>query len=290
MKIFWLLLACLTLWQCSTPIAAFQHNNTAPLRVPSTVYFENVSKNASGYTWLVNGVEVSNNENLNHEFLESGRQVIELIAEEGNKTVRKQTELIIQPPRSCIVLLETTAGNLVLELLEETTGHLQNFTDLVDAGFYDGLIFHRVIEDFMIQGGDNASRGGGKRHKDPAVVPHEILVSYPHYRGALAAARMPDDMNPTKASSGSQFYIVDGRKLTADMMKKAQSKKLFNYTEEQVSRYTEVGGAPQLDGEYTVFGYLVSGFEVLDRIAESTTDSYDKPLQDIKIIKAVLLN
>lgn len=290
MKIFWLLIACLTLWQCSTPIAAFQHNNTAPLRVPSKVYFENVSKNASGFTWLVNGLQVSNDENLNYEFLESGRYVVELIAEEGSKQVRKQSELFIQPPRNCIVLIETTAGNLVLELLEETSGHLQNFTDLVDSGFYNGLIFHRVIEDFMIQGGDNASRSGGKRYDDPSEIPQEIMISHPHYRGALAAARMPDDMNPTKASSGSQFYIVDGRKLTDDSMKKVQSKKLFNYTAEQLTKYTEVGGAPQLDGEYTVFGYLVSGFDVLDRIAECTTDSYDKPLQDIKIIKAVSLN
>lgn len=261
-----------------------------PPKVPAKLYFENKSKNASEFVWLIDGDEVSSDENLQYEFLSSGRYVIELKSREGTKQAIQTTEVFIQSPDNCLVLLETTAGNLIVELLEEPSGHLMNFIELSESGFYNGLSFHRVINDFMIQGGDNSSRSGGKRFDNPPTIPEEINADYPHYRGALAAARMPDDMNPTKASSGSQFYIVDGRKLSEANMKKAQSSKLFNYSPDQITKYIEQGGAPQLDGEYTVFGYLISGFDVLDRIAESTTDSYDKPLQDIKIINTRSLN
>jgi len=270
-------------------MAAFDHGQGA-YKVPATLTFTNQSTKATSFSWSINGEEVSTDDNLVYEVLESGRYDITLVASDGGKTTSKSKTIYVAPPDNCTVLLETDSGNIILELLEETSAHLTNFTELVDSGFYDGLIFHRVIDDFMIQGGGNEYRTKGKKFADPPTVREEINTDFPHYRGALAAARMPDNINPDKASSGSQFYIVDGRKLDAKAMEKFQASKLFSYTEEQIQRYTAVGGAPQLDGEYTVFGYMLSGYEVLDRIAESITDSYDKPVQDITILRARSLN
>jgi len=289
LRYFLFLLACLSLWQCTTPIAGFDYQQIA-YRVPATVTFENSSQNATEYSWLVDNKEVSSEEHLTHTFLSSGRHTIELQAFDGTKIVTTKQEIIVAPSEDCLVEIETTQGNLIVTLDESTPLHLDNFSTLVESGFYKGLIFHRVIENFMIQGGGNEHRSSGKRYPDPRTVSQEINPDLPHYRGALAAARMPDDMNPEKASSGSQFYIVDGRDISATKMEKIQSDKLFNYTEEQKNKYLEVGGAPQLDGEYTVFGYLLIGFDVLDRIAEATTDAYDKPLQEIKITNTRFIN
>ena len=258
--------------------------------VPAKVYFENTSENVSAYSWEIDGQVLSTDKHLEHTFYESGKHDIVLIAKDGNKTKRKESQVYVEAPLYCTVLIETTMGDLVVELNEETPGHLQNFSNLVEAGFYDGIYFHRIIDDFMVQGGGNENRNSGKRLADPPTIPSEINTELLHYKGALAAARMPDDINPEKASSGSQFYIVDGRKLNADRMKKIQEEKLFDYTEEQIEKYIAVGGAPQLDGEYTVFGRLISGFEVLDEIARSETNKYDKPLKDIVIKKAKMLN
>ncbi len=282
-------MGCLLLGQCSTPVPAFDFSAPS-LQVPATLSFHNSSKNASEYSWLVNGDKVSTAEHLTHTFLSSGRHIVELQAFDGTKIETITKEVIVDPPSACMVELETTMGNMIVTLDESTPGHLENFTRLIESGFYNGLIFHRTIENFMIQGGGNEYRSGGKRFQNPDVVEEEINMELPHYRGALAAARMPDEMNPTKASSGSQFYIVDGRKLSASKLEKIQGDKLFDYTEEQKNKYLEVGGAPQLDGEYTVFGYLLIGYDVLDRIAESTTDSSDKPLQDIIITNAKFIN
>jgi len=289
LRYLFFLIACLLLGQCSAPIAGFDSGKDAMV-VPATITFKNTSKNATEYTWLVDNKEVSTEEHLSHTFLSSGRHVVELQAFEGAKIQTTKKEVIVRPPTECLVQIETTQGNLIVSLNEDTPRHLKNFSELVESGFYNGLIFHRVIENFMIQGGGNEYRSGGRRYPDPKTIEHEIKQEWPHYRGALAAARMPDDMNPTKASSGSQFYIVDGRKLSAGKMEKIQDDKLFNYTEEQIAKYLEVGGAPQLDGEYTVFGHLLIGYDVLDRIAEATSDSYDKPLQDITITNTKFLN
>ncbi len=260
------------------------------MQVPATLSFQNSSKNASEYSWLVDGREVSTAEHLSYTFLSSGRHIVELQAFDGAKIETITREIIVDPPSACLVEIETTMGNMIVTLDESTPRHLENFTKLIEQGFYNDLIFHRTIENFMIQGGGNEYRSGGKRFQDPAVIEEEINVDLPHYRGALAAARMPDEMNPTKASSGSQFYIVDGTNLSASKLEKIQGDKLFNYTEEQTNKYLQLGGAPQLDGEYTVFGYLLIGYDVLDRIAEAATDSYDKPLQDIIITNAKFIN
>lgn len=276
---------------CAKPVADFHMADGAQtLKAPLHLQLRNLSTNASSYEWRVNGHSVSTQEDLDHMLLESGRHIVELTANEANKSAKKTKEVILMPPMECHVIFRTTAGDMVFRLLEDTPGHLANITERIESGYYDGLLFHRVIDDFMIQGGDNKSRSGGRRYDEPQAIPAEITPAYPHYRGALAAARMPDDINPDKESSGSQFYIVDGRALDDDKMASFQKDKYFDYTEEQLQTYTDQGGAPQLDGEYTVFGYMTHGWEVLDQIAGSATDKYDRPLTEIKITEVRFLN
>ena len=250
----------------------------------------NTSSNAELYKWTVNGEVVSESKDHNPVLRESGRYQITLEASENDQTATKRHEVILDASLNCRVLIQTTAGDMIFELLEETPGHLANFSKLVESGYYKGLLFHRVINDFMVQGGDNKTRSGGKRYDEPAPIPAEINTDFPHYQGALAAARLPDDMNPEKASSGSQFYIVDGRSYDMKKIKDVQKEKYFDYKEEHFVTYVERGGAPQLDGEYTVFGYMLMGQEVLQKIAGTDTDKYDRPLREIKIIDVRFLN
>ncbi|MDR1896679.1 MAG: peptidylprolyl isomerase [Prevotellaceae bacterium] len=191
------------------------------------------------------------------------------------------------------VLLETTEGNIVIRLYDDTPQHRDNFVKLVKDGYYDGVIFHRVIETFMIQGGDPDSKNpkpdavygkGGPDYKIPA----EILPNRYHKKGVLAAARTN---NPKKESSGSQFYIVQGRVYDAEELTELeQNKKIntpdFKFGEEAKKDYAKIGGTPHLDGEYSVFGEVTEGLEVVDKIAAQETNANDRPLKDV-IIKKV---
>ena len=276
---------------CSKPIADFalkdvQKENQLPLLLQA----DNTSKNASSYIWKLNGREVSTSDHLNHQVYDSGRYVIELEAIEEGKSHIQQEEIIVYPSETCLLLMRTSHGDLIFELLEETPLHLHNMEKLIESKYYNGLLFHRIIDDFMIQAGDNKTRSSGRRYDDPEPIQHEIITDYPHYKGALAAARMPDDINPERASSGSQFYIVDGRSYDLERMQKVQKEKYFDYTEEQLLTYVDKGGAPQLDGEYTVFGYMKQGFDVLDKIARVSTDKYDRPIDEVKILEVKFLN
>jgi len=164
-------------------------------------------------------------------------------------------------------------------LYNDTPQHRDNFVKLVEDGWYDGSIFHRVINNFMIQGGQAASG-----QQDPGyTIPAEILPKYYHKKGALAAARMGDNVNPQRASSGSQFYIVHGQVFndaTIDMMEQRSG---TTYTEEQRKTYSTVGGAPHLDGQYTVFGQVADGFDVIDKIAAVKTGQMDRPVEEVKM-------
>lgn len=237
-----------------------------------------------------------------------------------------------------IVQIDTDFGAIKIKLYKETPLHQKNFLKLVKQGFYDDLIFHRVINNFMIQGGDPNSReakegvrlgSGGPGY----TVPAEINQQFFHKKGALAAARMPDSVNPKKESSGSQFYIVQGKIFTKaeieNMQKQknaSRSKSIFQklykenkqefeqlrkagkqdemnirvselreqaeeeaklqseyvFSEEQIKAYTTVGGYPSLDNEYTVFGEVIEGLDIIDKIAAVETDRYDRPLKDVK--------
>ena len=239
------------------------------------------------------------------------------------------------------VLIKTTVGDITVKLYNETPQHRDNFIKLVQEHFYDSILFHRVIRDFMVQAGDPESRNAGKYTQlgsgDPGYdLPAEFVYpKYFHKRGALSAARKPDQANPERRSSGSQFYIVTGKKYRkydlqdleqqldsqeeqslwerlviqnrdsiirmqaagdeAGIMKlqeelvakKEQIQKelgKFNFSEQQVDTYINEGGTPFLDRQYTVFGEVVDGMKVVDKIEASGTDMYDRPRKDIRII------
>jgi peptidyl-prolyl cis-trans isomerase B (cyclophilin B) len=198
--------------------------------------------------------------------------------------------------KSMKVLLETSEGNIVLQLYEDTPLHSENFLKLVEDKYYNGVIFHRVIANFMIQSGDPGSKNptpdgqygrGGPDYKIPA----EILPNHHHKKGVLAAARTA---NPAKESSGSQFYIVQGTVLDIDDLKTLEEQKKavnpdFKFSEEAVKNYTTIGGTPHLDGEYTVFGEVIEGLDVLDKIAFTETRPGDRPVKDILIKKASIV-
>lgn len=240
-----------------------------------------------------------------------------------------------------IVKLETSQGIIRLKLYSETPLHRKNFLKLVDEGYYNGMLFHRVIREFMIQAGDPSSKQAraGMRLGANGIgytLKSEIQSPYFHKKGALAAARESDNVNPERKSDGSHFYIVQGKVFTGteidtvvqiinnkrytalferfqrqrqgEIMKKqaakdyegliklneelsVETRKHFKdvelvLTEEQRRAYTTVGGAPQLDGEYSVFGEVTEGIEIVDKIAETVTDDHFRPLQDVIIYKA----
>lgn len=199
------------------------------------------------------------------------------------------------------VVMETTKGNIELKLYDATPLHRDNFKMLVEEGAYDSLLFHRVIRDFMIQGGDPDSKyaehgtqlGDGDR---PYTIPAEFKLDEGifHRRGVLAAARESDDVNPEQRSSAMQFYIVWGKTFDDEGLDNVQ-KRIDNYTNGRVKLtpdmrevYKTVGGTPHLDGQYTVFGEVVSGLDVVDAIQQVTTDTNDRPIEDIRIIRAYL--
>lgn len=185
-----------------------------------------------------------------------------------------------------LVKITTPMGEMTVMLYNETPQHRDNFVKLVEQGFYDSLLFHRVIEGFMIQGGDPNSKGAAKGAQlgngGPGYqIPAEMTDALIHKKGALSAARLGDNVNPQKESSGSQFYIVQGKTYDEASITSFADRMGRNYTEEQKAAYAEVGGTPHLDGGYTVFGEVIEGMEVIDKIAAVSTDPRDRPVQDV---------
>lgn len=195
----------------------------------------------------------------------------------------------VKMKKGTMVEMTTTLGKITLRLYDETPLHRDNFLKLVNEHSYDGLLFHRVIKNFMVQAGDPNSRDAkpGQPLGDGTLgytVPAEFRSELIHKRGALCAARQGDQVNPKKESSASQFYIVQGQvwdDKTLDMMEQRFGKR---FTAEQRKVYTTVGGTPHLDGDYTVFGEVVDGMDVVNKIADSKCDRMDRPVEDVKIL------
>lgn len=238
------------------------------------------------------------------------------------------------------VEVKTSMGDFVVALYDETPQHRDNFVKLAKEGYYDGVLFHRVINQFMVQAGDPSSKTADSTavlgEGDPGyTLPAEFVYpKYFHKRGALAAARTADQVNPERRSSGSQFYVVTGRVYTPAMLEDMaqrladrQKQQIFNdmamqhvdsiramqarndmagleslqkeliakteaqyasspfaFTPEQQEAYSTVGGTPHLDGQYTVFGEVIEGYDVINKIQNVETGAHDRPLQDVKIL------
>ncbi len=206
-----------------------------------------------------------------------------------------------------MVEMVTDEGSMTLRLFGDTPLHRDNFVKLVNEGYYDGLLFHRVINDFMVQTGDPGSRDAkpGKRLGDGSpdyTIEAEIrLPGHFHRRGAIAAARKSDNVNPQQRSDGSQFYIVTGRRFTSGELDRMEMDLIrrqresiaagrlpadtpLGFSREQIEAYTTAGGTPHLDASYTVFGQVEKGFDVIQRIQTAECDTYDRPVKNIRII------
>ncbi|MEN9523128.1 MAG: hypothetical protein RL065_1505 [Bacteroidota bacterium] len=196
--------------------------------------------------------------------------------------------------KEVLVKMETTEGTIVLKLYNETPLHRDNFIKMVKAHSYDSLLFHRVINHFMIQGGDPNSKhakpnemlGNGEMPivgRIPAELKTELFI---HKKGVLAAAR---DNNPEKASSNCQFYIVQGRKYTQAEITMLSQRNGIKYTPEQIEAYINQGGTPHLDGAYTVYGEVIEGLDIVDKIEDVKTGAADRPVEDVRIIKCTII-
>ena len=238
-----------------------------------------------------------------------------------------------------VIKFKTTEGTIVVKLYPKTEKHRDNFVKLVESGYYDGVLFHRVIRDFMIQAGDPDSKSAGRKAELGSgdvkyTVPAEIVYpEYYHKKGALAAARQGDNVNPQRASSGAQFYIVQGKvfddeglnKIEARNRQKAEAAKVrllsdsiikarklsqpvlspqlldsvltlarqtlnanpvYKFTELQRNDYKTIGGTPHLDGEYTVFGEVTKGLEIVSNISRTKTGKLDRPVVDVRVLIA----
>lgn len=242
------------------------------------------------------------------------------------------------------IKIETPKGDIIVRLYDDTPKHRDNMLKLVEEGFYNGTLFHRVIKDFMVQGGDPDSKNAPKGKQLGAGGPDytieaEFTPTHFHKRGALAAARLGDEVNPNKESSGSQFYIVLGEKYNQGQLKQMEKQMKQNQvtitfndlvtyhkeeimemrrnrdraglqdmqerlmkeaqdickanpvglSEEQMEAYTTIGGTPHLDGQYTVFGEVTEGLDVVEKIQSVKTQRGDRPCEDIKILKTDVL-
>lgn len=203
-------------------------------------------------------------------------------------SIQAQQKKQSEPER--IVEISTDYGKMKIKLYNETPKHRDNFIKLASEGFYNDLLFHRVINGFMIQGGDPTSKtagpdamlgGGDVGYKVPAEIREDLI----HKKGTLCAAR---DGNPEKASSGCQFYVVQGKILTDQELDALDRNRTVKYTEEQRKIYKTIGGTAFLDNNYTVYGEVIEGMDVIDKIAAVKTKPGDRPVQDVKMTVKVI--
>lgn len=290
---FCFLLIGTLLCSCSGLKSAFDIN-PYETNAPSKVKFVNNSQKATSYFWDFGDGHTSTDVHPEHKFLHSGRHIISLTAINEKKSQTRTKEIIVNAPKDCLIEMITSHGSMTIKLYDETPLHRDNFIKLAETGYYEGILFHRVIKGFMVQGGDpdskNAPSGkrlgiGGPSYNIPAEF-NDTLV---HIKGALAAARQSDSANPNKESSGSQFYLVQGKPVGETQLENFELQKNIKYTDTTKTIYRELGGAPQLDKEYTIFGRVIDGLDVIDAIADEATDSADRPVKDVKIISVKVI-
>lgn len=281
------ILSCLLAYllvACASPKASFTISGDQ--RAPASLTFNNASSNAETYEWTFGQDGASTAVSPDFQFPRAGNYLVTLKAKKGKKEAIAFERVFVEGPEDCMVLIETNFGDLLIKLHNATPEHQANFLKLAEADFYDGLLFHRVMGGFMIQGGDpnskNASPTQSLGSGGPGyTIPAEFVDTLVHVKGALAAARTPDQVNPEKRSSGSQFYIVHGRSVNQDMLKTVGAKEGINYRGRQLEQYLEIGGYPFLDQNYTVFGQVIDGLEVIDKIAAVKTNSANRPNSDV---------
>ena len=280
-------LLILSLVSCASPISKFLVKQAETI-APAKVVFQNLSQNADRFEWQFGDSIISVDSSVVHIYQHSGNYTVTLKAFKGSKVNQSQQNILIKAPIACLVQIETDYGIMTVELSNSTPLHRDNFTKLAEENFYNGTLFHRIIPEFMIQGGDpdskTATPGAALGAGGPGyTIPAEFNDSLVHTKGALAAARQSDAVNPKRASSGSQFYIVQGKTWTADVLDRIEAQKNFRYSPAQRQAYLSIGGTPFLDKDYTVFGHVVSGLDVLDKIAAAQKDGRDRPVKDIKM-------
>lgn len=281
------------LFSCSRPTANFILQQTE-LVAPAIINTENISVNAEEYVWDFGDGHTSQNTNATHKYYLSGKYHVKLKAIKGKKHNVKEQIIIVEPPKECLVYMETSEGPIMLQLFDETPAHRDNFLKLAEEGYYDSLLFHRVMQGFMIQAGDPESKGADASKRlgmggPPYTINAEFVDSFFHIKGILAAARTPDAVNPQKKSSGSQFYIVHGRPVPENQLRYFESQKNIKYTPVAFKEYIEKGGTPQLDKEYTIFGQVISGLNVVDSIANVKTGPGDRPVNDVLILSTKVI-
>ena len=242
MRFLQLVLLLLLISACAKPIADFSYSG-AEKSAPADIKFENQSKKGESYEWDFGDGAQSTEDSPSHEYASSGNYIVELKAKKGEKVGSKKKEIYISAPEKCLVRIKTDYGNMLVELYDATPQHRDNFLKLAEEGYYDGLLFHRVINGFMIQGGDPNSKNakpdarlgsGGPGYQIPA----EFVDSLFHVKGALAAARTN---NPEKKSSGSQFYIVQGKKISERELNMSEARGDFHYPKGIREQYLEIG-------------------------------------------------
>ncbi len=280
-----LILAVMT--ACGKPVANFTYVAQQPT-APAKVSFENQSQEAETYLWDFGDGNTSTDVAPVHEYKSSGNYTVQLKATKGKKTVVSEKKILIEQPIDCLVEIETDYGNMTVKLSNATPLHRDNFIKLAEEGYFDGLLFHRVINGFMVQGGDpnskDAAPGQALGMGGPGyTIPAEFVDSLIHVKGAIAAARTGGPSNPEKRSSGSQFYLVQGKPLREMELNSLENQKGIRYSPDQREAYLTKGGTPFLDRDYTVFGHIVKGLEVLDKIAAVETGTRDRPRKDVKM-------
>lgn len=268
---------------CTGPRAAFSVSGDT--RAPATLTFTNESTHADSYQWFLGGEELKDAAPT-FTFERAGNYLVQLVAQKGKKTATAYQRVIVEGPEDCLVRIETPYGDMLVQLHHATPDHQANFLKLAEEGFYDSLLFHRVIQGFMIQGGDPNSRGAGPNERlgsgGPGyTLPAEMVDTLVHVKGALAAARTGDQVNPERRSSGSQFYIVQGRPTTKAALETIAARGGFTYAPAQQELYQELGGTPFLDQNYTVFGQVIKGLEVIDKIAAQPVGAADRPREAV---------